>query len=260
MPTPKTKRTTVPSAVETPRAKSTPKGTYPNPAYGLTLVILLLTAALLIGGMGVFWKDSILRQARKEMDVRYMQLVQELKGQTGAAEEKNIPDSHPLPKLEDGGPLNSDPANTTVEYSNPEKGLASIDLPYNENWGNASLAVAPYDQESNSVSFGPLYTYSAHPTGQPTLGRTMNLYIIEPRSSSASMRAAASGTQEKGSVAPILRVFPNVTYVKYCIANELNAGCYVEVIGQKANYRLSSPLSSNLPDLERIARTIQFAK
>jgi hypothetical protein len=263
MPTPKTKRTTVPSAVEEPRAKSTPKkGTYPNPAYGLTLIILLLTTALVIGGMSVFWKDSILRQARKEMDARYMKLVQEMKGQAVATEEKTVADSHPLPTWEESGPLNSDPANTTVEYSNPEKGLASIDLPYNEAWGNASLTVMPFaiNDTGDRVFFGPYIQVVG-------ISREMKLDFIPVRSSSVAMKAAAQEANinsSDGGAAPILRIFPSVTYVKFITQASVEGGAgkeaVVEVIGTKANYRLSSHDINDLPELERIARTIQFAK
>lgn len=230
-----------------------PRRPVPNPAYGLPLILLLLVTALMVGGMFTFWRASILDDARREMDARYEKLMTELQTQpipTAAS------GTTPQPPAEDPGPINSDTANTTVEYKNIEKGLASISLPYNELWGNNLFKVAPFDETPDGVvGFGP-----HQPFVVPQ--RLASLTFLPARTSAAAMRAASAQVLNGDGSEPILRIFPSVTYVKYSVG-ELPTQDIVEVIGIKANYRLTSYVSSfgdRMAELERIARSIKFAK
>ena len=50
------------------------------------------------------------------------------------------------------------PANTTVTYSNSNRGI-SLEIPYNSSWGSDKYRVNPYDENNNRIEFGPIRVF-----------------------------------------------------------------------------------------------------
>jgi hypothetical protein len=165
--------------------------------------------------------------------------------------------------LSDCPVLNTDPANTTVVYSNPDKKI-SFTVPYNNQWGYTNAPVSPYSERAgDSDSLG--YVLFGPPTSGDVEGlgtscdpiQFYSLSFLPSRSADIAVRTIESRGTE---VVPNTKVVTinGLTVVEFTDAG-LCSYPTLEVVGQQYNYS-GGDETEEWKYLENIVKSVQLTK
>lgn len=147
--------------------------------------------------------------------------------------------------------FNTDAANEFVTY---EGNGISVDLPYNENWGNKNFSVLPYEIGSNEVVFGKLIKLK-----DCRWAREYILEIIDKR----SITKAKDAYYNNGVSQDMIKIYK---LSGYTIIRTVNLGncdqVSYEILGPKYNYVFRAICSSNIKAdseiLEKVVNSLTF--
>jgi len=128
--------------------------------------------------------------------------------------------------------FNQSPYNKWANYQNKERGI-SLNIPYNDQWGNDQYRLNPYEQINNSLIFGPI-------RGGEACSWT-RVYKLEflPVKSASEVIGSLLGTEKFITQ----KTFSGLTAVEYESSGLLQYA-NLEIIGQKFNYRLTMDCGS----------------
>jgi hypothetical protein len=168
--------------------------------------------------------------------------------------------------------FNLDPPNTTVLYSNPEKGIALF-LPYNSAWGTEEFTVPPYYntvylhffEETEGIAFGPVVGWHGG-----SLPRIFNMEFLPVKAAEEVIALVKEKSQsfpgfgiEEGTITK--SKINGLDVVRYVMGDEIQGIIYtIEVVGRKFNYHfwclcyMMDGEDEALNLLEDIIKTIQF--
>lgn len=158
--------------------------------------------------------------------------------------------------------FSNDPAATTVQYSNTDKGI-TFSVPYNEQWGNEKYKVTAYNEVKNDngnleyVEFGALKNF-----GNCEWGRLYSMRFLPAKGALEVIDAIQDHqSTEAISINPSTTEINGLTVVKYATTGK----CYhpaIQVIGEKYNYEFvstCSPLAEqDMEILEEIVKSVQL--
>jgi hypothetical protein len=153
--------------------------------------------------------------------------------------------------------FNTDPANTTVHYSNPGKGI-SFDVPYNTNWGSKKFKIDPYWEYNDQITFGSIGGFEA------CMWVRSNILHFRPQLSAEEVvnNIKKSDPPELIPVPPTTIKLNGLTVIKYATSGLCSYPAF-QVIGEKYNYEFvtgcSVDIESDFKYLENIVNTIQIA-
>ena len=133
--------------------------------------------------------------------------------------------------VEECNDLNTDPANETVVYSNPEKGIA-VELPYNKQWGYGENIPDPYLELSklDGILFGV-----PEPMDTCQWAHSYQMTILPSRNQDTITQDVLERNAMNKDATPKLFSLSGFTVYRY----ELPAYCPTknyEVVGKKYNY------------------------
>lgn len=154
--------------------------------------------------------------------------------------------------------FNTDPATTTVTYTNQEKEI-SVDLPYNPDWGSDNYRINPYDEEDDRVNFGPINLGEGG-----GWGRWWWALSFQPAETADQVIAGLDKDSFLFLAEPEKDKVNNLEIVKYAEIG-LTSYHYIIVIGEKYNYEFISTghldtgsTEDELADLESIVKTVSL--
>lgn len=184
------------------------------------------------------------------------------------ADESDVVTSAPFTYGADCPPMNTDPANTSVVYSNTEMGIR-FSIPYNEKWGSTAEHFPPYVNHQPTESFPYGYVLFGPPISNfnpdPTLcnpGRSYELTFLPARTANQTVRIVEGRGNE---VVPntTVRTINGLTVVEYTDAG-LCSYPTMEVIGTDYNYSFTTGCGTDEEGewtyLEEIIKTVELTK
>jgi len=169
----------------------------------------------------------------------------------------------------EGGPINSDPADTKVNFEDKILGL-SAKIPFNVNWGNDRVAESPYDvyatthshKSSNGtvvgvpavqISFGPFGIFEGG-----GLVRPYSIQVIAKRDLNAIKKEVTDLNDPQLIIkAPFLDQVSGQQVVKYKVSGFCGQAT-VEVLGDKFNYVVQGLCDSGFAAAEDIVSDMKL--
>lgn len=157
--------------------------------------------------------------------------------------------------------FNIDPANTTRNYSNEKFGI-SVDLPFNEKWGNEKFSVSPFEEVNKSdgstfVNFGRILTLTMYEDCS-SVGRDYSLSFKDAQPADAYLAELKKSADDLTKVQVI--AINGLQVVKEEVGGN---GMYYQlaVMGPKYTYVFATSTFAgeyNLKELEQIITTVKF--
>ena len=168
--------------------------------------------------------------------------------------------------------FNGDAADTLVEYSNPEKGVA-FKIPYNPKWGDEKYRINPYDEIESGVTWNPYdqtepgITFGSIFTGLEGCGWIRWFYLGFEKTQPADAvlkelndpkKYAYSAAGQGDVFRPIKKTINGLEVVEFQ-ADDMCGPHGVIVIGKKYNYHFSAAcyLDQGLNIFEQMVKTME---
>ncbi|MCU0680080.1 MAG: hypothetical protein MUF50_02120 [Planctomycetes bacterium] len=154
--------------------------------------------------------------------------------------------------------FNYEPSSDWVTYENKDNGF-KIDIPYNENWGNKSYKLNPYDQYDNKIEFGVISILDGC-----SWKRNYSIYTNNLKNENDLMFETQNNIA-KGLIlnqpAPQIKTINGIKTLYYQATSTCKEGDATFVIfGKKKNYTFNTYCANpeNVKFMEEIVSSIKF--